>query len=316
MILLPRGNPVKENVDPGQSRLPEALERLRRGRFTGCLRFDFAAGAGALLFQTGRLSVALCESAGQHLFDADALARIFERSHGDKGRLGIYRLTPPAAASIHALLHGEVLQRSQYLRLIDVPALLAQLRAERRTCCLRVYARDHVALIFYRDGQPLGFLYDGALDIETSVDLSRSVARDPGAKVEIVVTRTHADEAEVDLLANVDVAGLWELAAARRSQGEDEAAAPVRTGVQLEGERRQQALAHFLIAAREHLGRVGVALVEQEFDKLAGAPLGEAQLAGFFDDLATAARRLAGPGRIEPMLAEMKSAARALLRGA
>jgi hypothetical protein len=316
MILLPRGYPVKENVEPGQSRLPDALERLRRGRFTGCLRFDFAAGAGALLFQAGRLSVALCESAGQHLFDVDALVRIFERSLGDKGRLGIYRLSPPAAASIHALLHGEVLQRSQYLRLIDVPALLAQLRTEHRTCCLRVYARDHVALIFYRDGQPLGFLHDGAVDIETSVDLSRSVARDPGAKVEVVVTHDPADATAVDLLATVDVAGLWEQAAARRSQGDGEALTPVRTGAQLEGERRQQALALFLIAAREHLGRVGVTLVEQEFDKLAGVPLDEVQLAGFFDDLAKSAQRSAGPGRIEPMLAEMKSAARVLLRGA
>lgn len=315
MILLPRGYPVKENVDPGQSKLPEALERLRQGRFTGCLRFDFAAGAGALLFQGGRLSVALCEAAGQHLFDGDALARIFERSVRDKGQLGIYRLTPQAAASIHALLHGEVLHRSQYLRLIDVPALLAQLRAERRNCCLRVYARDHVALIFYRDGQPLGFLHDGSLDIETSVDLSRSVARDPGAKVEIVATGAPADEAALDLLVSVDVAGLWEQAVASCRQGEAEAAAVGRAGVQLEGERRQQALALFLIAAREHLGRVGVSLVEQEFDKLAGMALGEAQLAEFFDGLATAAQRLAGPVRIEPMLAEMKSAARSLLRG-
>jgi plasmid stabilization system protein ParE len=314
MILLPRGYPVKENIDPGQSRLPEALERLRRGRFTGCLHFDFAAGAGALLFQTGRLSDALCEAAGQHLVDADALTRIFERSHGDKGRLGIYRFTPEAAAGIHALLHGEVLQRSQYLRLIDVPALLAQLRTERRTCCLRVYARDHVALIFYRDGQPLGFLPDGALDIETAVDLSRSVARDPGAKIEVVATGDPADEAAADLLATVDVTGLWEQVVARH-QGAEEAATLGRGGVQLEGERRQQARALFLIAAREHLGRVGVALVEQEFDKLAGVPLGEAQLAAFFNNLAKAAERLAGPDRIGPMLAEMKSEARVLLRG-
>jgi hypothetical protein len=315
MILLPRGYPVKEKVDPGQARLPEALERLQQGRFTGWLRFDFASGAGALLFQGGRLSAALCEAAGQQLSDGDALARIFERSLRDKGQLGIYRLTPQAAASIYALLHGEVLHRSQYLRLIDVPAMLAQLRAERRNCCLRVYARDHVALIFYRDGQPLGFLQDGALDIETAVDLSRSVARDPGAKVEIVATRVPADEAVVDLLTTVDVAGLWLQAVARRRHGEADAAAVGRIAVQLEGERRQQALALFLIAAREHLGRVGVSLVEQEFDKLAGMPLGEAQLAGFFADLATAAQRLAGPVRIEPMLAEMKSAARTLLRG-
>ena len=42
MVLLPRGNPVKENVNPGKVNLPDALDKLRQGKFTGYLRFDFA----------------------------------------------------------------------------------------------------------------------------------------------------------------------------------------------------------------------------------------------------------------------------------
>ena len=314
MILLPRGYPVKEGVDPGRARLPEALERLRQGRFTGSLRFDFATGDGALVFHAGRVVSALFAAAGQPLVGRDALAAIFERAFREKGELGIYRLTPAAAAAIHALLHGDVVQRSQYLRLVDVRALLGQLQAERRTCCLRICSRNQVALIFYCDGRPLGFLLDGALDIVPSVDLSRSVAREPGAKIEVVATRSAADADLTDLLDTVDAAALWAQAAASRP-GEEAAAGAARAGGPLDGERRQQAMALFMIAAREHLGRIGVSLVEQEFDKLAGAPLGEVQLAEFFENLAEVAQQLVGPGRIDPMLAEMKTAARALQRG-
>ena len=35
MILLPRGNPVKENINPGKVNLPDALDKLRQGKFTG-----------------------------------------------------------------------------------------------------------------------------------------------------------------------------------------------------------------------------------------------------------------------------------------
>ena len=56
MILLPRGNPVKEKVNPGKVNLPEALDKLRQGKFTGYLRFDFPAGTGVFIFEGGRFT--------------------------------------------------------------------------------------------------------------------------------------------------------------------------------------------------------------------------------------------------------------------
>ncbi len=317
MILLPRGNPVKENVNPGKVDLPEALDKLHRGRFTGYLRFEFDDGTGILIFQTGRLISALFESSSHRLIAYDAIAEIFQQALESRGQLGIYRLSPEVAFSIHALLHGEVLHRGQFLQLVDIRSLLGQMRDEQRSGCLRIYSREHVALIFYRDGQPLGFFHDGSSEIETDVEASLSVAREPEAKVDVLVTRSNVEKSLADLMATASLADLWQRAMENcQRQRREEASAATRTLEQLESVRRQKTLAMFRTTARLHLGTIGPALVEKEFNrlKLNGATLDEAQLAGFYDNLATHAGLVAGASRIERMLSEMKKGARGLLR--
>lgn len=318
MILLPRGNPVKENVNPGKVNLPEALDKLRQGKFTGYLRFDFSDGTGIFIFQTGRLISSLFETPFENLIAYDAIARTFQESLRGDGRLDIYRLSPELAFSIHALLHGEVLHRGQDLQLIDIRSLLTRMRDEQRSGCLRIYSSDHIALIFYRDGKPLGFFHDGSTDIEITADTSMSVARAPGAKVDVLVTRGDVEKSLADLMETANIAGLWNKAVGERQrQREEQENAASRTLEMREGERRQKTLALFQKTAQQHLGRIGVSLVDKEFDKLKlnGTSLGESQLTGFFDNLTRAARLVAGPSKIEVMLDEMKKGARSLLKG-
>jgi hypothetical protein len=318
MILLPRGNPVKENVNPGKVNLPEALDKLRQGKFTGYLRFDFAEGTGVFIFQAGRLISSLFETPRENLIAYDAIARTFHESINGEGRLDIYRLSPELAFSIHALLHGEVLHRSQDLQLIDIRSLLTRMRDEQRSGCLRIYSRDHIALIFYRDGRPLGFFHDGSTDIETTADTSMSVAREPGAKVDVLITRGDTEKSLADLMETANIAGLWNKAVGERQrQREEQENAASRTLEMREAERRQKTLALFQKAAQQHLGKIGASLVEKEFDrlKLNGASLTESQLAGFYDNLAKAAKLVAGPSKIDIMLDEMKKGVRTLLKG-
>jgi len=317
MILLPRGTPVKENVNPGKVNLPDALDKLRQGKFTGYLRFDFLDGTGIFIFQAGRLISALFETSRENLIAYDAIARTFQESLRGDGRLDIYRLSPELAFSIHALLHGEVLHRGQDLQLIDIRSLLTRMRDEQRSGCLRIYSQNHIALIFYRDGKPLGFFHDGSTDIETTADTSMSVAREPGAKVDVLITRGDVEKSLADLMETANIAGLWNKAAGERQrQREEQENAASRTLEMREGERRQKTLALFQKTAQQHLGKIGVSLVDKEFDRLNlnGMPLGEVQLTGFYDNLAKAAKLVAGPSKIELMLDEMKKGARALLK--
>lgn len=315
MILLPRGNPVKENINPAKVNLPDALGKLRQGKFTGYLRFDFSSGTGVFIYQDGRLISALFEGKNDHLIAYDAIDRTFNESLNSEGQLNIYRLSSDLATSIHALLHGDMLHRGQDLQLIDIRSLLGRMRDEKHSGCLRIYSKEHIALIFYRDGNPLGFFHDGSTDIETKADTSMSVAKEPGAKVDVLVTHGETVQNLADLMETANISGLWSKAMAERQRQRDEQEnAASRTLEMREGERRLKTRALFQKTAQGHLGKIGASLVEKEFDKLNGAQLNEAMLTGFYDSVAKAAKLVAGPSKIEQMLEEMRKEARTIFK--
>jgi len=309
MILLPRGNPVKENINPGKVNLADALGKMRQGKFTGYMRFDFPEGTGVFIYQEGRLISGLFENEREHLIAYDAIARTFNEALTGTGNLNIYRLSIDLAYSIHTLLHGEMLHKGQDLQLIDIKSLLIRMREEKRSGCLRIYSKEHIALIFYRDGNPLGFFHDGSTDIETTADSSLSVAREPGAKVDVLVTSGDGEKSLADLMETADVAGLWGTAVAeRRRQREDQENAASKTLEMRESDRRQKTLILFQQLAQNHLGKIGMSLVEKEFEKmkLNGSQINDAVLDGFYDKLSKAAKLVAGPSKIDKMLEEMK----------
>jgi hypothetical protein len=309
MILLPRGNPVKENINPGKVNLADALAKMRQGKFTGYMRFDFPEGTGVFIYQNGRLISSLYENDREHLIAYDAIARTFHEALIGTGTLNIYRLSTELAYSIHTLLHGEMLHKGQDLQLIDIKSLLIRMREEKRSGCLRIYSKEHIALIFYRDGNPLGFFHDGSTDLETTADSSMSVAKEPGAKVDVLVTSGDGEKSLADLMETADVAGLWGNAVAeRRRQREEQESVASKTLEMRESDRRQKARALFQQLAQTHIGKIGTSLVEKEFDKLKlnGGQLNDSVLDGFYDKLSKAAKLVAGPSKIDKMLDEMK----------
>ncbi len=309
MILLPRGNPVKENINPGKVNLADAMNKMRQGKFTGYLRFDFPVGTGVFIYQEGRLISALLEGEREKQIAYDAIARTFQEALAGEGILNIYRLSKELSHSIHTLLHGEMLHKGQDLQLIDIKSLLVRMREEKRSGCLRIYSKEHIALIFYKDGNPLGFFHDGSTDIETTADSSMSVAKEPGAKVDVLVTQGGGDKNLADLMETADIAGLWNNAVnERRRQREEQETAASKTLEMRESDRRQKTLALFKQLAQTHLGKIGNSLVEKEFErlKLNGSQLNEAVLDGFYANLSKAAKLVAGPSKIDKMLEEMK----------
>lgn len=317
MILLPRGNCIKEKINPGKVDLPGALKKLQAGKFTGYLRFDGAQETGVFIFEKGKLVSALFEAEQERLIAYDAVARIFEESLLGKMSLDIYQLSPELALSVHALLHGEVLYRGQELKLIDIKALLARIRQERMNGCLRIYAGERIALIFYEKGNALGFFHDGATDIETTADTSMSIARLPGAKVDVLTTKSLEELMLTDLQQSADLAPLWQRAqkklhSRRREQEVDDS-------LQIENrekEKRRNVREFLQTTAEKHLGRMGRTLAEREFEKsTAGSTvITEATLVSFYVGMSKASRLIAGLSTVNRMLDEMKKGVKPLIK--
>lgn len=229
MILLPRGIPVRQNVNPARINLPEAMEKLRVGTFTGYLRFDADQGSGILIFERGKLVSALFIAAddGQRLIAYDAISKVFEISILGDATLNIYRLESELAIALHALLHGRYIYREQDLKLINIRALLEKISTEQFNGCLRVYAEHRTALIFYDMGNALGFFHDGSACLQTTADLSQSVARLPGARIDMLETAGTDGLVLADLMASADLGPIWQrlrkLLLQERCQREEEA---------------------------------------------------------------------------------------------
>ena len=317
MILLPRGNPVKENINPGKVNLPGALKKLQAGRFTGYLRFDGEQGTGVFIFEKGKLVSALFEAEQERLIAYDAVTRIFEESLLGRMSLDIYQLSPELALSVHGLLHGEMLYRGQELKLIDIKSLLARIRQERMNGCLRIYAGERIALIFYEKGNALGFFHDGSTDIETTADTSMSIARLPGAKVDVLSTKSLEELMLTDLQQSADLVPLWQRAQKKlHSQRRREEADDSR---QIEGREKEKrrAVREFLqTTAEKHLGRMGANLAEKEFEKsTAGSTvITEATLVPFYVGMTRAAKLVAGVTSVNLMLDEMKKGVKPLIK--
>lgn len=309
MLLLPKGNPVKENIDPSRINIPEALAKLAGNSFTGYLRFDTTLGTGILIFNRGKLISALFESGNGSQIAYDALATIFKCSISGHVVLNIYRLSTELALGIHALLHGDVLYQAQEVKLLDIKGLLGKLKQDEVTGCLRIYTKEHVALIFYRQGTPLGFFHDGSTEIEKSAENSMSVAKLPGAKIDVLAAAEADENHLADLLSSGDVGPIWTKAkqeVLKERQARDQEAS--RSNEMREADRRHKIEELFKSVATKHIGKIGTSLVEKEFEKIFASEtlVTEQALNEFYERLGKASRLVAGPSAVKKMLEEMQ----------
>lgn len=308
MIYLPRGNPVRQKVNPARINLPEAMEKLRVGTFTGYLRFDAPQGVGVVLFQAGKLisSMFVNKNETERLIAYDAIAKIFEVSILGHAVLNIYRLSSDLVLGIHALLHGRYLHKGLALDQCDVQALLNQIKEEGLSACLRVYAEDQTALIFYDHGYALGFSHEGLTELEPSADVSASVARFPGAKLDVLEIRSADELVLADLMGSADLGPIWQrsrkLLLEERRQREEEA---IRSQEQNQERQRQHILMMFKTIAGNHIGKFGVTQVEKAFT-VVGHELKVGDLERFYLELQKLARLVVGQSKITAMIEEMR----------
>lgn len=216
MFLLPKGNPLFENLAATKLKLPEVLAKLSNGGFTGYASFVFQASTVILVFETGKLVSTLHEELnGKRQTGFEALSALSELLvTSGSGALNVYKLSKDLTMCIHALLQGDTLYKAQELKLIDITSLLAKIKSDKMNGCLRIYTDEHSAMIFYKDGNPLGFFHDGSSEIETSSSESQKIAGMPGAKIDLFSTLSTEDLMGVNLLEVTNIQKIWDTSVA------------------------------------------------------------------------------------------------------
>lgn len=317
MFQLPKGNPLFENLAASKLKLTDVVTKLANGSFTGYASFSFPQATGILVFESGKLVSSILENTqGQTLNGFEAMTALAEQLVSSAtGTMDVYRLSKDLTMCVHALLQGEALYRSQELALIDIKALLERVKNEQMNGCLRIYTEEKSAMIFYKEGNPLGFFHDGSQDIDSSPGESQQLAQDPKAKLDLY-TSVSADELMAhDLLDVINVAKIWD-AAMGRQQAEQE-----RLSRELADKDRMQAINllndlenQVRTIYIEYVGNVGRGIIDKELTAAGGNSclLEQERCEQFLDALEKAARLLISVKKI----AEMKDKIIALLNQA
>ncbi|RNC67563.1 MAG: GTPase-activating protein [Desulfuromonadales bacterium] len=310
MFLLPKGNPLYENIAAAKVKLPEMFEKLKGGSFTGYLNFTFPAATAILFFEAGKLISAMLDREGKRLTGFEAIAGVCTLIFAGGGTLSVYKLSKDLTMCLHAMIHGDVLYQGQELKLIDIKGLLEKLKAQRLNGCLRIYTDDRTALIFYKEGAPLGFFHDGSTDIETSASESQKIAGLSGSKIDVLSTKSADELMHYDLLEMVNVTKLWESTTSRVATERDR----IRKEAELvdrqqEDDKLRELEDDLKEVAMAYIGKMGATLVEKELNDRGGrkALLDGGLVTAFLAGVEKGAKLLTGMSKTKEMLETMRN---------
>jgi len=274
MFRLPKGKPLYENMSLSGLQLPDITAKLSFAKFTGYVHFVFSSSYVIQVFESGKL-VSLMSKEGENPPQKDGfeamrdLVRLITTA--EHGSTSVYQLSPDLTMCIHALLQGEALYRSQELALIDIKAFLARIRENRMNGCLRIYTDERLAMIFYKDGSPLGFFNDGSETIETTPGDSQHIAKLPGAKLDFFTTVSTEELLSQDLLDVINLDQIWESAQNSHKTAINKLSEEQQTRLRLEREERLSTLTRAVSAiCIEYLGDMGNKIFEKEMQTAGG----------------------------------------------
>jgi hypothetical protein len=224
MYFLPKANPLYEQISTDKVLLPELLEKLSKGHFTGYLNHAAPGFEAYCIFAKGKLICTVSSEAGRDKTGFEAITLMFDTVFSAGGEINIYRMTADLAMCAQALLLGTKVLNGDEVRQVDIKSMLARIKGQDMNGVVRFYTDDRSAIMFYKDGAPIGFYHDDLRHIETTPDEARKVAALAGARVEVRSTESIEELMLYDLMQMVNLQKLWEAASARRASSQPQAA--------------------------------------------------------------------------------------------
>lgn len=272
MRFLPQANPLYQHIPTTKVVLPDILDKLGKGGFTGYLSHTCQNFEAYCIFVKGKLICAISTDGNKEKSGFEAVVMMFDKCIGTTGEINVYRMTADLAVCSHALVAGKKRLAGDEVRQVDVKTMLAALKNDEINGVVRFYTEQRYAMMFYRSGIPIGFYHDAADSIESSPDESRRVAALPGAKLDVLVTEQLEELLRYDLLQMVNLQKLWESALSR--QPRQNVAISGTTSVSettIPPEKLAELLEDLKEVAMAYLSRPGGELVEATLQKLGGS---------------------------------------------
>lgn len=311
MRFLPKANPLYEKISANNVVIPEVLEKLGNGGFTGYIqhtapKFEFYG-----IFAKGKLLCALSSTDSIDKTGFEAVVLLLDKVISVGGEINVYRMTADLAVCAHALTLGTRMFNGEEVRQVDVKGVLARLKGQNANGVVRFYTETRSSMMFYKDGLPIGFYNDNSNSIESTPDEARKIAALPGARIEISTTKPLDELMQYDLLQMVNLKKLWESAQSRSAvpHRTENATKPVTAVSSISETKLLELVDDIAEVASAYLSRAGRNIVEKRIKDLGGASLlvDDKKRSDFFAVIVKDAAAIDSDARIDEMIDLMKS---------
>lgn len=226
MYFLPKANPLYEQISSEKVVLPGILEKLAKGQFTGYLSHTAQGFESYCIFAKGKLICAISTENDRARTGFEAITLLFDKIFSIGGEINVYRMTADLAMCAHALVIGATNLKEVEVRQVDLKSMMTNIKTQSMNGVVRFSTEDRSAMMFYKNGQPIGFYHDKIRNIETTPDEARKVAALPGARVEVRSTKPLEELMMYDLMQMVNLPKLWEAAGSRKAAAPGKAPSP------------------------------------------------------------------------------------------
>jgi hypothetical protein len=318
MLILPRSNPLYENIPVQKINLPEALKKMGAGGFTGYLGFGSSHSEGYFIFIKGSLISVLMLEGTLRKNGFDAITSLFRHVSEESGVINVYRMTVDLAVCAHALLHGTPLLKPEPVAGLDLKSVFARMKTQLLNGTVLFSTPERSAMIFYKEGTPIGFYHDAAQDIESSPAESQRVAALPGATIEILSSQPAGDLLHHNLLETLNIDRLWQAAQNRLHTSQampDRQSPPAQNPPKNTKDNAvDEALLNEIVddlreIASAYLSRQGAALVDRLLETAGGKAimLDIQKASGFFSAMTEHSVEIDQEAKIEEMVDLMRS---------
>ena len=310
MHFLPKANPLYEHIAVQKIIIPDVLEKLGKGGFTGYLSYSSADFESYCIFAKGHLICVISTDNGRDKTGFEAISALFDKIIITGGEINVYRMTADLAMCAHALVLGTKLYNGNEVRQVDIKGTMTHLKNQRLNGVVHFYTCERYAMIFYMNGQPIGFYHDNSEEIESSPEESRKIAALPGARLEVCATKPLEELMHYDLLQMVNLDKLWETAAARSTTSREKGLkTPLPEDINHGDAKLTELIDDLIEVAMAYLSREGGEVIKNRLREAGGSSiLFDSTKTGFFlRQVEQDAKAIDSHARIDEMIDLMKS---------
>jgi hypothetical protein len=161
MVIVPRGNPVFENLNSYYLDLRRLLEHYQGEMGSGAIYLKSPTAEGAIFFEAHELLGGTYENRGEKLSGKTAIDRILTPSPTENYQVSIYEVAPEEAYYWSSIPNAKRIYEDLSTEFTDLEGLIKKMSSEKLSGYIEISLNSELdgGFLFFRNGQVAGGYY-------------------------------------------------------------------------------------------------------------------------------------------------------------